>query len=73
MKEASGELSMTLVTIIAVGVIVGIFAAFWPQIRDKISEIWGGFDTNVNQYDNGGGSGDVGGDYDYGDYEYVEE
>ena len=44
MKEASGELSMTLITIIAVGVIVGIFAAFWPQIRDAINNRWGNFE-----------------------------
>lgn len=47
MKEASGELSMTLITIIAVGIIVGIFAVFWPNIRDAINEKWNGFDDNV--------------------------
>ena len=47
MKEASGELSMTLVTIIAVGVIVGIFALFWPKIQEAIDEKWGSFDTDV--------------------------
>ena len=47
MKEASGELSMTLVTIIAVGVIVGIFALFWPQIQNTINEKWGNFDKDV--------------------------
>ena len=47
MKEASGELSMTLITIIAVGVIVGIFAMFWPQIRNTINNIWGNFETDV--------------------------
>ena len=44
MKEASGELSMTLITIIAVGVIVGIFAAFWPQIQKSINNRWGKFE-----------------------------
>ena len=47
MKEASGELSMTLVTIIAVGVLVGIFALFWPQIRDAITDRWGTFETDA--------------------------
>lgn len=48
MKEASGELSMTLITIIAVGVIVAIFAAFWPNIRDAINERWGTFENEAN-------------------------
>lgn len=47
MKEASGELSMTLVTIIAVGVIVAIFAAFWPQIEDAINDRWGTFEAEA--------------------------
>jgi len=49
MKEASGELSMTLVTIIAVGVIVGIFALFWPQIRDAINERWSTFEEEAEK------------------------
>ena len=47
MKEASGELSMTLVTIIAVGVIVGIFALFWPQIQKAINDRWGKFQNDA--------------------------
>lgn len=47
MKEATGELSMTLVTIIAVGVIVAIFTAFWPQIENAINEKWGSFDETM--------------------------
>lgn len=47
MKEASGELSMTLITIIAVGVIVTIFAAFWPRIRDAINDNWGEFENKI--------------------------
>ncbi|MBQ8471910.1 MAG: hypothetical protein IJ501_00225 [Bacilli bacterium] len=47
MKEASGELSMTLITIIAVGVIVAIFAAFWPQIQEAINNRWGRFEEEA--------------------------
>lgn len=47
MKEASGELSMTLVTIIAVGVIVAIFAAFWPQIQKTINNRWATFNNEA--------------------------
>lgn len=49
MKEASGELSMTLITIIAVGVIVGIFAAFWPQIQKAINDRWGKFESDAGK------------------------
>ena len=48
MKEASGELSMTLVVIIAAGVIVAIFAAFWPQIQATINRLWGNFENTAN-------------------------
>ena len=47
MKEASGELSMTLVTIIAVGVIVAIFAAFWPRIQNTINNRWKNFENDA--------------------------
>ena len=40
MKEASGELNMTLITILAVAVIGGIFMALYPTIRDRIANTW---------------------------------
>lgn len=40
MKEASGELNMTLVTIIAVAAIGAIFAALYPTIRNTIANRW---------------------------------
>ena len=48
MKEASGELSMTLIVIIAAGVIIGVFAFFWPQIKNTIDKMWKNFDTKAN-------------------------
>ena len=36
MKEASGELSMTVVTIIAVALILGLLYFMWPTIQNKI-------------------------------------
>ena len=32
MKEATGELNMTVVTIVLIGVITAFFAWFWPQV-----------------------------------------
>ena len=40
MKEASGELNMTLVTIIAVAAIGAIFALLYPTIRNTINAKW---------------------------------
>ena len=42
MKEATGELSMTVVVIIAVIAILGILSYFLlPQMREYISNTWG--------------------------------
>ncbi len=40
MKEASGELNMTLITIIAVSIIGAIFYALWPKIKETINNKW---------------------------------
>lgn len=52
MKEASGELSMTLIVIIAAGVILAIFLAFREPITNAISNKWGEFFTNGNTAQN---------------------
>ncbi|MBR3660815.1 MAG: hypothetical protein IKN63_02815 [Bacilli bacterium] len=43
MKEASGELSMTLIVIVAAGVILAIFLAFKEPITNTINNMWGNF------------------------------
>ena len=40
MKEASGELNMTLITIVAIAAIAGLFAFLWPTIKQTITEKW---------------------------------
>ena len=40
MKEATGELNMTVVTIIAIGAIIGFFWIMWPQIQNTINNTW---------------------------------
>lgn len=42
MKEASGELNMTVVTIIAIGAVIAFFWVMWPTIKDTISNTWRG-------------------------------
>ena len=41
MKEATGEVSMTVIVIVAVAVIGGILAAMWPTIKNTITNTWG--------------------------------
>lgn len=55
MKEATGELSMTTITIIAIIAIAGIVAFLSPLVKDFIEEQWNrlsnsanGTNTNVN-------------------------
>ncbi len=46
MKEASGELSMTLIVIVAAGVILALFMAFREPIMNAISSKWGEWTGN---------------------------
>ena len=36
MKAATGELNLTLITIIALGAILAFWKLLWPQIQEKI-------------------------------------
>lgn len=49
MKEASGEVSMTVVTLVAIAVIGAIVASQWGNISNWISNMWG--DTTCTKYD----------------------
>ena len=41
MKEVSGELNMTVVTIIAIAAIAAFFTAvIWPNIRNSLNNQW---------------------------------
>lgn len=42
MKAATGELNLTLITIVALGAILALFAnVLLPEIKDKLTEKWG--------------------------------
>lgn len=52
MKEASGELNMTVVTIVAIAAIAGFFSyVMWPNIRNSIANQWNS--TNKSTTRNG--------------------
>jgi H+/Cl- antiporter ClcA len=40
MKEATGELNMTLVTIIAIAAVLGFVTFFLPGILDSVGQKW---------------------------------
>ena len=48
MKEATGEVSMTVVTLVAIGVIGAILAFMWPNIQNSISGLWNNAETSGN-------------------------
>lgn len=46
MKEATGEMNMTVVTIIAIGAIIAFFWFMWPTIQNTISGTWNGISNS---------------------------
>lgn len=40
MKEASGELNLTLITIVAIAAIAALFALLYPKIKNTIENKW---------------------------------
>ena len=40
MKEATGELNMTLVTIIAIAAVLTFVTVFLPKILDSVNDSW---------------------------------
>ncbi len=48
MKEATGELSMTVVTIIAVVAIAGVVGWLAPKVSQYITDQWGAIEGAAN-------------------------
>ena len=40
MKAATGELNLTVITLIAIAAIIGFFWLMWPQIQNAITKQW---------------------------------
>ena len=40
MKEASGELNLTVITLIAISAVIGFFWLMWPTIKRSIGDQW---------------------------------
>ena len=41
MKAATGELNLTVITIIAIAAVIGFFWVMWPRIQETIEDQWG--------------------------------
>ena len=47
MKAATGELNLTVITLIAIAAVIGFFWFMWPTIKRSIAGQW----NDVNNYD----------------------
>lgn len=48
MKEAMGELNMTVITIVAIGAVAAFFTlVLWPSIKNSISNGWNNIDQTT--------------------------
>ncbi len=43
MKAATGELNLTVITVIAIAAVIGFFWFLWPAIQHQINRQW----TNI--------------------------
>jgi len=44
MKAATGELNLTVITLIAIAAVIGFFWMMWPNIQNAINAQW----TNIS-------------------------
>ena len=41
MKAATGELNLTVITLIAIGLVIAFFVGIlWPAIKDNMNNLW---------------------------------
>lgn len=40
MKAATGELNLTVITLIAIAAVIGFFWIMWPNIQNSITTQW---------------------------------
>ncbi len=45
MKAATGELNLTVITLIAIGAVIGFFWIMWPNIKNSINTQWNNIST----------------------------
>ena len=40
MKDATGELNLTVITLIAIAAVIGFFWLMWPSIQNSLNAQW---------------------------------
>lgn len=48
MKAATGELNLTVITLIAIAAVIGFFWVMWPKIQNSIGQQWENVSSNYN-------------------------
>ena len=54
MKAATGELNLTVITLIAIAAVIGFFWFMWPSIKNSIQGQWKDVSTNDRNKNNVG-------------------
>ena len=52
MKEATGELNLTLITIVAVALMAGLFVILYPTLSNIVENKWGGTERELSNVSN---------------------
>lgn len=50
MKAATGELNLTVITLIAIAAVIGFFWIMWPNIQNSINSQWGNISGDYKGY-----------------------
>jgi len=58
MKAATGELNLTVITLIAIAAVIGFFWFMWPNIKRSIANQWN--DVNTYEENDQSQTGDMG-------------
>ena len=48
MKAATGELNLTVITLIAIAAVIGFFWLLWPGIQSSINSQWSNINSGGN-------------------------
>lgn len=49
MKAATGELNLTVITLIAIAAVIGFFWIMWPNIKESINNQWINISSDQNK------------------------
>ncbi len=50
MKAATGELNLTVITLIAIAAVIGFFWLMWPSIQNAINSQWDNISGDYKGY-----------------------